>query len=64
MFIKDFRKSSNFLNNIIIENQNELDQVKTKSKPVIFVSGHFNNFELMAMYLEKSGIDVYRAFKQ
>ena len=39
MFIKDFRKSSNFLNNIIIENQNELDQVKTESKPVIFVSG-------------------------
>ena len=63
MFIKDFRKSSNFLNNIIIENQNELDQVKTESKPVIFVSGHFNNFELMAMYLEKSGIDVAAIYR-
>tara|TARA_Y100000591_G_scaffold310007_1_gene311878 strand:+ start:481 stop:1344 length:864 start_codon:yes stop_codon:yes gene_type:complete len=63
MFIKDYRKSSDFLDNIIIENQNELDQVKTETKPVIFVSGHFNNFELMAMYLEKSGIDVAAIYR-
>ena len=25
---------------------------------VVFISGHFDNFELMAMYLEKSGIKL------
>ena len=31
-------------------------KLKKKKKQVIFISGHFSNFELMAMYLEKSGI--------
>ena len=43
---------------IIIENQDELEKIKFQINPVIFISGHFNNFELMAMHIEKSGIDL------
>ena len=59
MFIKYFRSSEN----IIIENQEELELIKKNSKPVIFVSGHFNNFELMAMCIEKSGIDLAAIYR-
>ena len=62
IFIKDFRKSK-FQDNIEIKGQEILDQIKKHDEPVIFISGHFNNFELMAMQIEKSGIDlavVYR----
>ncbi len=63
MYIKNFRFSKKFENNIIVENQNELELIKKRSKPVIFVSGHFNNFELMAMHIEKSGIDVAAVYR-
>ena len=62
VFIKDFR-STKFQNNIEIKGQKILDNLKNNKEPVIFVSGHFNNFELMAMQIEKSGINlavVYR----
>ena len=62
MFINNFR-NSNLSNNIIIENQEELNIIKNDSKPVIFISGHFNNFELMAMHLEKSGIDLAAIYR-
>ena len=62
MFIKNFKKSKSTFN---LENDDyeSLDEIKNKNEPVIFVSGHFNNFELMAMHIEKSGIDsvtIYR----
>ena len=63
IFIKKFRKSEKFSKKIYIKNQEVLDQIKIDNEPVIFISGHFNNFELMAMHIEKSGIDlavVYR----
>ena len=63
VYIKDFRISKNFSEKIIIENQNLLDLIKKNSKPVIFVSGHFNNFELMAMHLEKSGINLAAVYR-
>ena len=62
MFINRFRYSD-LSNNIIIENQEELNQIKNSSEPVIFISGHFNNFELMAMHLEKSGIDLAAIYR-
>ena len=62
MFINSFR-NSNLSNNIIIENQEELNIIKNNSEPVIFISGHFNNFELMAMHLEKSGIDLAAIYR-
>ncbi len=63
MFIKKFRKSTKFSDQIIIENQSELEKIKSSNKPVIFISGHFNNFELMAMHLEKSGIDLAAVYR-
>ena len=62
IYIKDFR-ISNLKNNIEIVGQEVLERIKQNNEPVIFVSGHFNNFELMAMQIEKSNIDlavVYR----
>ena len=63
MFIKDFRNETKFSKKIIIENQIILEKIKKNSKPVIFVSGHFNNFELMAMHIEKSGIDLAAIYR-
>ena len=59
LFIKDIKNS----NNLIVENQEILEKIKKESKPVIFVSGHFNNFELMAMHIEKSGIDLAAIYR-
>ena len=62
MFIKDFR-AGKLVKNIKVEGQNILETVKSSNKPVIFVSGHFSNFELMAMHLEKSGIELSAIYR-
>ena len=59
IFIQRFNQS----NNIIIENQNILEKIRENSERVIFVSGHFNNFELMAMHIAKSGIDLAAIYR-
>ena len=51
VFLKDFRKSK-FQNNIKIIGQDVLEEIKKNNKPVVFISGHFNNFELMACILK------------
>ncbi len=63
MFIKDFRKKPKISQKVSIENQEELEKIKKNLKPVIFISGHFNNFELMAMHIEKSGIDLAAVYR-
>ena len=63
MFIKNFRQGSIGERNINIENQYILENVKKDTKPVIFISGHFNNFELMAMQIEKLGIDLAAVYR-
>ena len=63
MFIKKFRENSKFSKKITVENQKELEKIKSQKKPVIFISGHFNNFELMAMHLEKSNIDLAAVYR-
>ena len=63
MFIRNFRKSERFSKKISIENQAVLEKIKLEKNPVIFVSGHFNNFELMAMHIEKSGIDLAAIYR-
>jgi len=57
VFLKNFRNSK-LEDRLEIVGQNILEEIKKKGKPVIFVSGHFNNFELMAMHIEKSGVDL------
>ena len=62
VFIKDFRKGK-LQQNINIQGLNILKKIKSKNKPVIFISGHFNNFELMAMIIEKNGIDLSAVYR-
>ena len=62
MFIKDFRFGK-LGRKIQIEGQEILDEIKKSKKQVIFVSGHFSNFELMAMYLEKNGIELSTIYR-
>ena len=62
IFIKDFRKI-NQTNKIEIEGQEILDKIRENREPVIFISGHFNNFEFMAMHIEKSGIDLAAIYR-
>ena len=62
IFIKDFRNTK-LKNNIEINGQEILDKIKNNNEPVIFVSGHFNNFELMAMHIEKSGVNLAAIYR-
>ena len=62
IFIKDFRNTK-LKNNIEINGQEILDKIKKNNEPVIFVSGHFNNFELMAMHIEKSGVNLAAIYR-
>ena len=62
MFIKKFR-ITNLNNNIIIEGREILDDIKKNNQKVIFISGHFSNFELMAMQLEKTGIKIAAIYR-
>ncbi len=60
--LKNFK--NNKLNKYIsIDGLEHLQNIKKRKQKVVFVSGHFNNFELMAMQIEKSGVDcaaIYR----
>jgi len=62
VFLKDFRKGK--LNDYIeIEGKEHLNKVRDSNEQVVFVSGHFNNFELMAMQIEKSGINLAAIYR-
>ena len=61
-FIKEFR-NSNTRNFIEVEGVNVLEKIKIEKKNVIFVSAHFNNFELMAMEIEKNGINLAAIYR-
>ena len=57
-----FRKN-NLEKFITVEGTDILKKIKTDNKPVVFVSGHFNNFELMAMIIEKNGINLSAIYR-
>ena len=62
MFIKDFRNGK-LSQKIEIQGQEILEEIKNSNKQVVFISGHFSNFELMAMYLEKNGIKLSAIYR-
>ena len=62
MFIKDFRFQK-IDSKIEIIGQEILDEIKKSNKPVVFISGHFSNFELMAMQIEKAGIKLSAIYR-
>ena len=60
-FIPSFRKGD--LDEYVkIENKEKLEEVK-KGEPVVFVSAHFSNFELMAMAIEKEGVNLSAIYR-
>tara|TARA_B100000965_G_scaffold130526_1_gene108817 strand:- start:100 stop:957 length:858 start_codon:yes stop_codon:yes gene_type:complete len=61
-FLKKF-KTNELKKYITIEGQEYLSDIKSKNKKAVFVSGHFNNFELMAMQLENLGIDLAAIYR-
>ena len=62
MFIKDFREDKSNAR-IEIVGQEILEDIKRKNKPVVFISGHLSNFELMAMHIEKVGIKLSAIYR-
>ena len=61
-FLKNFRKGE-LDNFIIINGKNYLENILKEKKRVVFISGHFNNFELMAMQIEKVGIELSAIYR-
>ena len=60
--LEDFR--NNKLNKYIsIEGNEHLNDLRKSKKKAIFISGHFNNFELMAMQIEKVGIELAAIYR-
>ena len=62
VFIKDFRKGK-LESKIEIEGKEVLEEIIRRKSQVIFVSGHLSNFELMALYLEKTGINLSAIYR-
>jgi len=61
-FLKKF-KNNTFKKYIEIEGVDYLSEIKKKNKKVVFISGHFNNFELMAMQLENYGLNIAAIYR-
>ena len=62
MFIKNFRVG-NLSSKIEIEGKNILNEIIKSKKQVVFISGHLSNFELMAMSIEKAGINLSTIYR-
>ena len=60
MFLKKFRNGSSHIN---IEGEKILTQIHSNNRSVIFVSGHFANFELMSMELTKKKINLATIYR-
>jgi KDO2-lipid IV(A) lauroyltransferase len=43
---------------IVFANRNNVEILKKNNKPIVFFSGHFANFELMAKCLQELGFDI------
>ncbi|MFL2895954.1 MAG: lysophospholipid acyltransferase family protein [Candidatus Pelagibacter sp.] len=46
-----------------IEGLENLKKIKESRKPTLFISGHFNNFELMALIIEREGVDLSAVYR-
>ena len=60
MFLNYFRKDSS---NIEIDGETNLTKPLKDGKPIIFISGHFANFELMSMEITKKNIDLATIYR-
>jgi len=62
VFIKNYRNAL-FNSHISVKGLEILNEIKKNDKPVVFISGHFSNFELMAMAIEKFGIKLAAIYR-
>ncbi len=60
IFLKKFRNNSSHMT---IEGEEILEDISNKKKQVIFVSGHFANFELMSMELTRRKINLATIYR-
>ena len=60
VFLDYFRKSKN---HVKIKGIDNLNKILEEKKPVIFVSGHFSNFELMSMEITKKDINLATIYR-
>ena len=63
VFLKNFKLKKTGFDHMKITGIEYLDQIKKSNKPVVFFSGHFANFELMAMELSKFGIKLAAIYR-
>jgi KDO2-lipid IV(A) lauroyltransferase len=60
LFLNKFRKNNSHIN---LKGQEILKSIINKNRPVIFVSGHFANFELMSMELTRETINLATIYR-
>jgi|TARA_B100001057_G_scaffold256847_1_gene257087 KDO2-lipid IV(A) lauroyltransferase len=60
IYLKYFHKNNSYVN---VKDEGNLLQIIKENKPVIFVSGHFANFELMSMEITKQGIPLATVYR-
>ena len=60
IFLKNFRNSKLHID---IKGEKILKQISLSGRPVIFVSGHFANFELMSMEITKKKINLATIYR-
>ena len=63
IYLKKFRLNKFSNPHIRVSGQEILDEVLKSNKPSVFVSGHFANFELMAMELDKYNINLAAIYR-
>ena len=61
MFLDFFRKNKSL--NIKVENLSKFDELKKSKRPLLFFSGHFANFELLAMTIEKNNFNICALYR-
>ncbi len=60
IFLNEYKNSSN---HVEIINQNILDEINKKNEQVIFISGHFANYEIMSMEITKYNIKLAAIYR-
>ena len=60
IFLNNFKKGQSHID---IEGENILSKISINNKPVIFISGHFANFELMSMEITKKKINLATIYR-
>ncbi len=60
IFLNNFKKKDS---HIEIEGEDILNRISSNKKPVIFISGHFANFELMSMEITRKKINLATIYR-